>query len=61
MARWMLMLVLAPTAVSAASSSYTAYKTYLMTNLSKQPRRRNPEGKANSYRSAYDESVHLAI
>jgi hypothetical protein len=40
MARWMLMLVLALTAVSAASSSYTAYKTYLMTDGKAVPKRR---------------------
>jgi hypothetical protein len=40
MPRWMLMLVLALTAVSAASSSYTAYKTYLMTDGKAAPKRR---------------------
>ena len=29
--------------------------------LSKQPRRRNPEGETNHYRSGDDESVHLAL
>jgi hypothetical protein len=40
MARWMLMLVLALTAISAASSSYTAYKTYLMTDGKAAPKSR---------------------
>ena len=36
----LLVLVLALTAVSAASSSYTAYKTYLMTDGKAVPKRR---------------------
>jgi hypothetical protein len=40
MARWMLMLALVLTAVSAASSSYTAYKTYLMTDGKTVPKKR---------------------